>query len=294
MSAARDPRRHAFRPDLADSALKGKVQAERFVVGAPQRCAAPLAPLRSAPDATRAATATLLRGEGVTAFETRGAWAWVQSRRDGYVGYAPAAALGSLEPSAAPTHRVAAPRVHLYPAPDFKTPPLGWAPLGGLLALGAAREGRFAALASTERAGGESGAAWVVADHLTPIGAPEPDFVAVAERFEHAPYLWGGESVEGIDCSGLVQVALEQTGRRCPRDSDMQERELGQALAPETPLRRGDLVFWRGHVGVMLDAQIMLHANAGAMLCAREPLVAAIARIEAAGEGPPTSIKRLA
>ncbi|MEL6980348.1 MAG: NlpC/P60 family protein [Pseudomonadota bacterium] len=289
MSGGLDARRYAFRADLADVELREQVAAPRYAAAAPRICAAPTAPLRSAPDLARPAVATLLLGEPVKLFELSGAWAWVQSARDGYVGYAAAAALAPPDPAARATHRVSVPRTHLYPAPDFKTPPLGWAPLGGRLCVSAVHEGRFVKLGGR----GAAPEAWVAAAHLSALDHAETDFVAVAERLEHAPYLWGGESVEGVDCSGLIQLALEQTGAPCPRDSDMQEEELGAAAPLEGPRRRGDLVFWKGHVGVMVDDAILLHANAGAMRCAREPLDEAIERIEAAGEGRPTSARRL-
>lgn len=275
-------RRNAFREDLADARLRGIVDAPSYVEGRAVRCNWPSAPLRSRPDQAAAFTAELIMGEPAMLFEERAGWAWVRSERDGYVGYAPAEALG--EPGAAPTHRVSVARAHLYPVADFKSPPLGRAPLGGQLSLSGRREGRF-----VEAEGG----GWLVADHLTPLSEPETDWVSVAERLHGAPYLWGGETVEGVDCSGLVQIALEQTGRACPRDSDMQERELGRPLGADEPLRRGDLVFWKGHVGLMLDAETLLHANAGAMLCAREDLAAAIARIENAGDGSPTARRRI-
>lgn len=280
--AALDPRLHAYRPDLADARLAGRVSAARFVEGRPVVCAAPLAPLRSAPDAERAFTATLLLGEPALVFDEADGWAWLRSEQDGYVGYARAEALAP--PGAAPTHRVRVARTHVYPKPDFRAPPLGWAPLGARLALGAgAEEGDYVAAA-----GG-----WIKARHLAPIEAQEEDWVAAAERLLGAPYLWGGESVEGVDCSGLIQVALEQAGRPCPRDSDQQERALGEALPADAPLRRGDLIFWKGHVGVMLNSVKLLHANATAMLCAQEDLAAATARIAAQGDGPVTSRRRL-
>lgn len=275
-------RRNVFRPDLADARLKGVVEAERYVEGRAAVCVAPTAPYRDNPDPQEAYSASLIMGENVRVFEEQDGWAWVQSERDEYVGYVPASAVGDV--GAAPTHRVRVARAHRYPRPEFKAPLGGWAPLGGALALTGRTAGRFA-----ETADGD----WVVADHLLEIGVQEADWTAVAQRLLGAPYLWGGETVEGVDCSGMVQIALEQAGIPCPRDSDMQERELGRALSAGAPLQRGDLVFWKGHVGLMLDAETLLHANAGAMLCAPENLKATIARVEAAGEGPPTAFKRL-
>lgn len=278
-----DPRTHAYRPDLADARLAGRVAAGAFVEGRRAVCAAPLAPLRSRPETARAFAATLLMGEPVRVFEAREGWAWLQSERDGYVGYAEAAALSA--PGPAPTHRVRVARSHLYPKPDFRAPPLGWAPLGAHLAVDVARrEGDYVPV---------EGGGWIKAAHLASTCAAEADWVAAAERLLGAPYLWGGESVEGVDCSGLIQIGLEQAGRPCPRDSDQQEGALGAAISPEAGLCRGDLVFWKGHVGVMTDPETLLHANATLMLCAREPLAAVTARIATSGEGAPTSYRRL-
>lgn len=278
------PRRNAFRPDLADARLEGVVSAQRFAEGRRAVCAAPTAPFRDRPDIDEEFSASLILGEPVLIFEEKDGWAWAQSERDGYVGYVRADALGPRGPSA-PTHRVKVARAHFYPKADLKTPPLGWAPLGGLVTLTGRVEGRFAETA-------EGG--WITASHVAAADAFEEDWAAVAERLLGAPYLWGGETVEGVDCSGMVQIALEQCGRPCPRDSYMQAAELGELLAPDAPLRRGDLVFWKGHVGMMLDAETMLHANAGAMLCARENLAAAIRRIENGGDGPVTARRRVA
>jgi cell wall-associated NlpC family hydrolase len=129
------------------------------------------------------------------------------------------------------------------------------------------------------------------ASHLAPLDHRETDFVAVAERFLGTPYLWGGKTNYGLDCSGLVQLALTACGIRCPRDSDMQERALG-ALVDMKNLRRGDLVFWKGHVAIVRDPKTFLHANAFHMAVAVEPIAEAIARIAGAGSEV-TSVKRL-
>lgn len=268
---APDPRLHAFRPDLAASALRGRVAADRYVDGVPATVAVGHAALRRAPIDAAPMDTEILFGDDVAVYETRDGWAWVQCARDSYVGYVRAEALVESAGLAMPGHRVAAPRTWVYPAPDIKTPPVMALPMNARLAVAGA-EGRFAAF--------DRG--FVIADHLRPLTEPEADFVAVAERFLGAPYLWGGKTWSGLDCSGLLQVALEAGGRAAPRDTDMQQAALGEAV-PDSAPRRGDLVFWRGHVGVMLDAEILLHANAHHMQVAREPLAAARARIARTG-----------
>ena len=136
---------------------------------------------------------------------------------------------------------------------------------------------------------------FVPADHLAPLRSFEPDFVAVAERFRGVPYLWGGKTSLGLDCSGLLQVALQACGIPAPRDTDLQERALGAAGAPDAAfgnLRRGDLLFWPGHVAIARDRDTLVHANAFHMMVAIEPTADAIVRIRASGSEL-TSVKRL-
>jgi hypothetical protein len=183
------------RPDLAAAHLQGTIEAERFVEGVSRRIVTPSAPLRRAPDAAASLDTEALHGEEAIVYEERGDWAWVQITRDGYVGYLPAAALGE---TLAPTHRIAALRAHAYPGPSIKVPPRFALSLGALVAI-ARLEGDFAIAAD---------GAHYFARHLAPIEAHESDFVAVAEKFLEAPYLWGGRTSEGLDCSGLTQTAL--------------------------------------------------------------------------------------
>ena len=215
-------------------------------------------------------------------------WNWVQLGPDDYVGWMAAADLGSPDPE--PTHRVTVPRTLLFSRPDIKSSLLEILPLGASVAvIGEARD-HNAAYALVEPAGA------IVRQHLGAVGDHARDFVAVAETLVGTPYLWGGNSAFGIDCSGLVQLALRMAGRRAPRDSDMQEAALGEPIESATgnlQLRRGDLVFWKGHVGIMQDVERLLHANAHHMAVASEHLKEAIARLEAA-DCPVTSIRRLA
>jgi cell wall-associated NlpC family hydrolase len=244
------------------------------------QCVAPNAAVRASADPASELQDQLLCGEVFDVLETAGDWAWGQARRDGYVGWAE---LAALSPElTAPTHRVAVLRTGAFAQPDFKAPTLGFYSLNALLTV-EATEGRYARTAQ----------GWFTAEHLRPIGeALEPDPVTVAERFLAAPYQWGGRDSLGLDCSGLVQQALYGCGRACPRDADMQEEALGRPVEA-AELRRGDLVFWDGHVAWMLDGARVLHANAHHMAVAVEPLATLTARMRANGAGEPTSYRRI-
>jgi cell wall-associated NlpC family hydrolase len=281
---APDPRLTPARADIAAKHLEGKVAAARFVEGEPREVAEPQAPLRRAPSPEAPLDTEALKGERVIVYETTDeGWAWGQLESDGYVGWLPAGALRT--PGPAPTHRVVALRTLVFPGPSIKLPPLEALPLGGRLAI-ARLEAPFALTAS----GG-----CIPARHLAPLDASENDFVAVAERFAGVPYLWGGKTSLGLDCSGLVQVALAACGVPCPRDSDMQETALGKPLSPPfdlSKLRRGDLIFWSGHIAIVRDPATLIHANAFHMAVALEPIAEAIGRIRARW-GEVTSVRRL-
>jgi cell wall-associated NlpC family hydrolase len=209
-------------------------------------------------------------------------WAWGQLAADGYVGWLSANALAPA--GAPPTHKVIALRTFAFPGPSIKLPPLEALPLGARLAIARVEE-RLAVTRS---------GAYVPVPHLAPLDFGEPDFVAVAERFLGVPYLWGGKTALGLDCSGLVQVALTAAGRICPRDSDMQEAALGAPVPHpgEGVLRRCDLIFWKGHVAIVRDRATLIHANAFHMAVAIEPLAEAVARIRDAGSEI-TSVRRI-
>jgi cell wall-associated NlpC family hydrolase len=283
---ARDSRLHAFRPDLADARLQGEVTAERFVAGRPARISASVADVRKAPRPDSGLNTQLLFGDEVVVFEETEGFAWLQAERDGYVGYVSS---GDLAPRGAePTHVVTALRSFVYPGPDMKFPRNGQLSIGSQVTVtgfAETRGTRYGLLPSGEA---------VVLQHLAPLGTTSDDFVAVAERLIDTPYLWGGFSAFGIDCSGLVQLSMRMTGRKVLRDSDMQEASLGtpvDAGAEFSQLRRGDLVFWKGHVAIMTDGENMIHANGHTMTVAREGLRQAIDRIGYLYGGP-TSFRR--
>lgn len=275
-----DPRLHAHRPDLADARLRDQVTAARFVAGSERRVIVGTAPIKAAPRPDAPLASEALRGERVTVFDETDGWSWAQLETDGYVGYLPTAALAVSTP--APTHRIAALRAYIYPGTDMKLPPQGAVSFGATLAL--AGEATTRGTAYRLLAGGEGA---IVAAQAEPLDAPRAnDYVAVAERFFNVAYLWGGRTSVGLDCSALVQLALAAAGTKAPRDTDLQEQALGAAISE--PPRRGDLVFWKGHVAIMIDGENAIHATGHAMAVVIEPLAAITARA-----GQPTSIRRL-
>jgi hypothetical protein len=289
MAAARssrfDPRITPARHDLAAKHLAGVVEAQRFVEGKAYEIGTSQAPVRKAPAHEAELLTEALKGERGTIYDiSEDGWAWGQLAGDGYVGFVPASALCASGPPA--THKVTALRTFVFPGPSIKLPPMETLSFGCQLVI-ARMDDRFAITAS----GGH-----VPVLHLAPMETIETDFVAVAERFLGIPYLWGGKTSLGIDCSGLVQLALAACGIPCPRDSDMQEQALGNALARPhelEQLRRGDLLFWKGHVAIVRDEATLVHANASRhMAVAFEATAPAIARIRAAGSEV-ISVRRL-
>jgi len=277
-----DPRLTAARDDIADRRLEGIVEAKAFVDGRTMTCAAGKTAIRRRPSVDAPVDTELLYGETFAVFEKTGGFCWGQSGHDGYVGYVETAALA--ETAAAPTHRVTASATFVYAEPNLKSQVLKTLPFNAKVAAG---QGDYAPI---------PGGGHVFAGHLAPLDAIADDWVAVASRFIGVPYLWGGRSPLGYDCSGLVQSALEAAGIAVLRDTDMQERSIGSPVVVPGTLQglvRGDVVFWKGHVGVMQDAVILLHANAHHMAVAAEPLQKAVSRILAKGAGPITSVRRL-
>ncbi len=281
-----DRRLNVFRADLANARLKGQVEAASYAEGRPARVIAPVADLRSRPSPDAGLDSQILAGDDVLIFEDHEGWAWVQAVRDGYVGYAPSAALAVDAP--APTHRVRVPRSFLYREPDMKRPMVMAQSIGAAVAVTGEVETRGTAYALLA-----DGSA-MVADHLEPVSATGSDFVSIAESLERTPYLWGGASAFGIDCSGLVQLAMRLCGTMVLRDTDMQAASIGTALTVGedlSGLRRGDLVFWKGHVAIMRDSETIIHANGRTMMVNSEPLAEAVERI-ARLYGRPTGFRR--
>jgi cell wall-associated NlpC family hydrolase len=273
-----DPRRHAYRRDLADLRLKDVVEADYYVAGAPYRVTAPSVFLRGKPEDGAEAASQLRFGEDVRVFEFKNGWAWVQNEADSYVGYIPAESI-DLAPkgrSRAATHRIAVPATPIFAGPALKSP------VKSMLTL-------YAAVRVTKEENGwcrishPGGNGWVSAKHLMAPDHAAPDFAGTALRLLETPYVWGGREATGLDCSGLVQLALNCAGiRDCPRDTDQQRAELGEEVTDSSePYRRGDLIYMPRHVGIMVDDRHMIHANAHAMKVTVEPLADALARMSA-------------
>jgi cell wall-associated NlpC family hydrolase len=278
-----DPRLTPARPEIAAKYLEGKVKAARFVTGEEFCVTDAIAPLRERPAADAMLSTQALKGERVTIYDRNDeGFAWGQLNGDGYVGWIPDAALAKSV--AAPTHKIAALRTFAFPGPSIKLPPVETLSIGARITV-VREDGPFAVT---------SEGCYLPGGHVVGVDAMENDFVGVAERFVGTPYLWGGKSSLGVDCSGLVQISLTAAGTGCPRDSDMQQDGLGWELSPAEMkhLKRGDLIFWKGHVAIVRDASTIVHANAHHMATVIENTHDAIARIKAAGSEV-AAIKRL-
>ncbi len=277
-----DPRRHVYRDDMAAASLKDQVRAQRYVQGELRQVVGSVAPVRLVPRFDAPLLTEALCGEMVTVYDAAEGWGWVQLENDGYVGYMPMDNLSATIEE--PTHWAVSRGTFVYPAPDLKRPPIMRLGFNAKVTV-LRREGRFLELAR----GG-----YVFGGHLQLVEEKAKDFVRLAERLIGTPYLWGGRSGLGIDCSGLVQLAMQGAGMICPRDTDMQEAEVGQALPDRDvdKLQRGDLVFWRGHVGIVQSGEWMIHASGHQMEVVVEPIRRAVERI-APTHGDVTSIRRI-
>lgn len=263
-----DRRLTPFSGEIALNSLRGRLEAARFTQGTPARVIAPVVDLLTAAGGVEARRdRQLLFGAQVLRIDARDGYSFVQAQADGYCGWVQSAALSE---GRAATHYVSAPATHIYTAPDFKSPERASLSLGSQVSL-RGTTGRFAEV--------EDG--WIPLQHLSDTPAADP--VAIAESLIGTPYLWGGNSRFGIDCSGLVQIAMRAAGRACPADSDLQRAAFA---ATEGPPQRGDLMFWPGHVAWVADNTRILHANSTYMCVMHEGIEAALARIEAQGDGP--------
>ncbi len=280
--SAPDPRLTLARADLAAEALRGQVNADRYAAPVRHRLATPVAPLKRRPDDSLAPDTELCFGEPFDVLDIADDWAWGQCAPDGYVGYVRADMLRP-DNGPEPTHRVATLTAQAYGAPKLKIPARGTLVFGAQVHVSGQQDG-YAQVGD---------AMWIPEPQLMALDAGTGDWVCIAEQFLVVPYIWGGRSSRGLDCSALVQLSRQAAGHDCPRDSDMQEAALGQTIDDPATLQRGDLVFWKGHVGIMTDAQVLLHANAHHMAVAMEPLAQAVARIDGAGDGQPTRFVRL-
>ncbi len=275
-SSKLDPRLNPWRDDLAAEHLRGEVDAPRYVKGKDFQMMAPVSALRRAAADGAMQDSQLLFGEVFRVYDRQGAWSWGQSQSDDYVGYVLSEDLGAAEK---PTHYLTALRSFIYSEADIKSPPLMAISCGARLTVIAHRPPFYEL----------SNHGFIYDAHVAAIGAWQQDYLAVARQFIGMPYFWGGRESTGLDCSGLVQIALMQCGLACPRDSDMQEQVLGRAV---NTAKAGDLVFWKGHVGLMSDDNKLLHANATTMNVCEEDFDTACARIEKT-QGPVRAIKRL-
>ncbi len=274
-----DSRTLLARPDLADARLEGLIRAGRFESPRRMACRAPSAGVLRTPEPGAEQQDQLLLGETFDVLESADGWAWGQARRDGYVGYVRQEALAKAE--TAPSHRVRALRTFGFSRPDLKSPPVGTYSMNALAAIEDETNGFL-----------DAGAAgWIFKPHLAAMDDFETDPAGVALRFVGTPYLWGGRDSLGLDCSGLVQQALYACGRACPRDADQQLAAFTET-APKAALARGDLVFWKGHVAMMLDGEGIVHANGHHLATVIEPLAEAVERIRAAGAGEPVGFRR--
>lgn len=277
-SVALDRRVHAARGDLADLSLAGILFSAHYARAVPLTCVAPGAAILAAASPTAEAVSQLLRGEAFHALDVTTDWAWGFCGHDGYVGYVRRDALDVAE---TPTHRIAARGAPLFSAADIKSPIADYWP-GGAQFLGE-EQGDFIACAE----------GFVHRRHAEPADFRPDDWVAVAQRYLGQPYVWGGRGHRGIDCSGLVQVALGQAGIAAPRDTDLQCEGIGSPIDSEAKLRRGDLIFFPGHVGIMTDGRTLLHANAHWMAVVEEPLADVVARLAALHEHPIIARRRI-
>ncbi|MBL4618301.1 MAG: C40 family peptidase [Robiginitomaculum sp.] len=277
MSQQFDPRITPARSDLAAEHLRGIVTAEKFVSGNTLSVITEMSDLLAQPKLDQSLQSQLLFGEQFVCLESKDGWAWGQSVRDGYVGYVRASAL--QEQTAIPDHWISSLRTPVFSQANLKSPIVGYLHRNSQIHISKTSDDYC-----------HVGMGWVAKCDIQAINSPAEDWVEVAKTYLHSPYVWGGRSSFGLDCSALIQNSLQAAGISCPRDSDMQEEQLGKPVRT-SDFTRGDLLFWKGHVGVMVCRDNFLHANAASMKTVIEPVSEAINRIEKTA-GPITSIRR--
>lgn len=276
-----DRRLHAFRDDLADESLKGQVAATNFTGSKAYLVRTPEAPLHRKTDVSSTMETQALMGETVNVFENKDGWCWGQMACDGYVGYMPSDMLVPAMDDLLPSAQIIVQRSFVYPYAELRAPALMALSMGSRVTITGEEETRGNSYQLIRMPDGREGA--VFASHIQTITDTNKDWVALAEQFLHVPYLWGGRSSIGLDCSALVQIARLTVGKPTLRDSDMLGK-MGRPIELPTDfsgLQRGDLIFWPGHVAIMLDETRIIHTNGYHMATAIEPLAVAEARIAA-------------
>ena len=276
-----DPREFAFRPTIAASYLQGIVAADQFSDGVVCSVTESVLPLKNKPNDQAERASEMLFGEKFIVYERQGAWAWGQSQTDGYVGFVKINGLS--DQPASPTHEIKELKTFVYQRPDIKSPVIKELSMGSRVSLKEKGE-NFICL----KEGG-----WIVKKHVVELNIKEASFIAVAKKYIGTPYLWGGRSSNGLDCSALVQLSLSRVGILAPRDTDQQEETVG-CFCGKNPegIEKGDLLYTQGHVAISSGRDLVLHANVHHMRVVEEPLQAFLSRLDET-DHQLRSIKRL-
>jgi len=279
-----DPRITAHRGDLADIALAGKMFAPHYAQPVAYRCTAPAASVHARAGRQHEALSQIIFGETFHVLDLSGKWAWGFCEHDDYVGYVACDGLAPLHSLGTPTHNVIAPAALIFAEADIKSMIVRRLPMGAKLISESVSEcGNFLKLAD----------GFVHHHHVGAVDSPVDDITGLAEKLIGSPYIWGGRSGDGLDCSGLIQMVLGLGAMVAPRDSDQQQLVLGEDIAADGSLQRGDLVFFPEHVGIMADEENLIHANAFWMQVVKEPLAEVIERFGDTEQTPVLARKRL-